>query len=110
MNDVKAALAQTDTGECTDELKSSVHEICDVDRKCRGDQSCDELRDNLQKNLDCYNVRKKIMDVCPDNSGKDHQGQLQEVQNAIDTCQGWIAKTCEVGITVFPHNDNDGQR
>ncbi len=110
VEEVKAALAQADAGECTDDLKNSVHEICDANRKCRGDQSCDELRDNLQKNLDCYNVRKKVMDVCPGNSGKDHQGQLAEVQNAIDTCRGWIAKTCDVSITTFSRKSSDGQR
>ncbi|MDE2509666.1 MAG: hypothetical protein KGL74_00970 [Elusimicrobia bacterium] len=82
------------------ELQDDVNAKCKVvSRACKGDQECEILRQNLAKNQACYDARKKIVDECfGGKPSPGHQQELNEAQNAINTCITWIGKICGVGI------------
>lgn len=98
----KMTNALVPAGDCTEELKSSVHKICDKDRRCTGEHTCKELRPRFANGLACEAVRKKVMSVCPDDTERDHPGQLRETQEALEKCRYWIGRTCGAGVQAQP--------
>jgi hypothetical protein len=78
------------------ELKAAVDYKCKLigDRSCKGNQDCSLLMENLEKNIACYEARRKIMDTCFDGGNRIHDVVLEETQKAINNCNKWIRKKC----------------
>lgn len=95
--------------ECTDELKASVHKICDVSHACTGEMTdCEDMKLRQKIGETCLAARKKVMALCPElpeNERKGHEKAIEQEQASVDWCKACIKKRCDpVG------GENDGPR
>lgn len=86
-------------GKCTKErhktLQDLVDKFCQIgDRACKGDQKCDILRKNRDKNQNCYDARVKINNECYDGGNEGHTKAARAAKNAIIICVDLIKKYC----------------
>ncbi len=107
--DVKAAFAQADTGDCTederDHLQAIVKNACEYPplARCTPDLGCDVLEDYTDRFQGCYDARKAIIDQCykgiPDDR---HQVELQSVLNGLNRCKDFLNQQCGgVGVSTI---------
>ncbi|NNN06963.1 MAG: hypothetical protein HKL90_13790 [Elusimicrobia bacterium] len=84
--------------DCTDELKKTVHQICDEPHSCTGEMTdCEDMRLRLKVGETCLAARKKVRELCPLSPAeeKGHEEAINNVEAAIRWCQYCIKKRCE---------------
>ena len=85
--------------DCTDELKKTVHRICDEPHSCDGVDDCNELHLRLKVGQTCLAARKKVKELCPPNE-RDHDTPIKETEQSIQKCLDRIDKACPDGPPV----------
>ncbi len=84
-----------DHPEILQQLNDDVKRLCKKEKRaCGGSQDCDQLKQNLQRNLDCLRARETRDDRCFAGGDAAHERPKKETRKAIAICQRWIKKRC----------------
>jgi len=83
-------------GDCSESehrrLQNEVNRACKRKRACKGNQSCDVLNDNLNKNRECSAARNEINNKCFRGGNSGHQKGADDAARAVNNCMNLMIK------------------